>query len=502
MENKRTNFRWTICSMLFVATMINYMDRQVLSLTWKDFIAPDFHWSDTDFGDIAAIFSLVYAVGNLVAGRFVDWIGTKRGYLIAIGVWSVGACMHALCGVATMGWLDLGSTEEMINATGTTATMIATVSVWFFLASRVILAIGESGNFPAAIKTTAEYFPKRDRAFATSIFNAGSTVGACAAPFCIPSLARYFKNIGWGGGWEMSFVIIGALGFIWMAFWMWIYEKPEASRFVNQAELDYIHQEEETSANQNLESSNPQNLNSSEDLPLKESLLKRTTKIIKSNLAIFRHAQTWAILLARLFTDGVWWFLLFWTPAYLKDVFQLESDNPITMTLISVLYLLTMLSIYGGKLPTIIMERTGMNAYESRLKALFFVAIIPLIVIFAQPLGNYSYWFPVILIGLAAAAHQSWSANIYSVISDLYPQNTIGTMAGICGLAAGIGSFTINTVSGRLFDYAGETGMQFLGFEGKPAGYFIIFCYCAVAYVFGWSILKLLVPKYKPVTNI
>lgn len=490
--------------MLFAATMINYMDRQVLSLTWKDFIAPDFHWSDTDFGDIAAIFSLVYAAGNLVAGRFIDWIGTKRGYLIAIGVWSVGACMHALCGIATMGWLDLGSTEEMISATGTTATMIATVSVWFFLASRVVLAIGESGNFPAAIKTTAEYFPKRDRAFATSIFNAGSTVGACAAPFCIPSLARYFKNIGWGGGWEMAFVIIGALGFVWMALWMWIYDKPEASKYVNQAELDYIHQEDELLANTGKAEDVEESAKAEEvgtDTQKQDSIVARTARIIVSSLSIFRHAQTWAILLARLFTDGVWWFLLFWTPAYLKDVFQLESDNPITMTLIAVLYLLTMLSIYGGKLPTIIMERTGMNAYESRLRALFFVAVIPLIVIFAQPLGNYSYLFPVILIGLAAAAHQSWSANIYSVISDLYPQNSIGTMTGICGLAAGIGSFAINYVSGRLFDYADQTGMQFLGFEGKPAGYFIIFCYCAVAYILGWCILKILVPKYNPVTR-
>ena len=302
----------------------------------------------------------------------------------------------------------------------------------------------------------------------------------------------------------MAFVIIGALGFVWMALWMWIYDKPEASKYVNQAELDYIHQEDELLANTGKAEDVEESARAEEvgtDTQKQDSIVARTARIIVSSLSIFRHAQTWAILLARLFTDGVWWFLLFWTPAYLKDVFQLESDNPITMTLIAVLYLLTMLSIYGGKLPTIIMERTGMNAYESRLRALFFVAVIPLIVIFAQPLGNYSYWFPVILIGLAAAAHQSWSANIYSVISDLYPQNSIGTMTGICGLAAGIGSFSINYVSGRLFDYADQTGMQFLGFEGKPAGYFIIFCYCAVAYILGWCILKILVPKYNPVTR-
>ena len=170
-----TRYRWTICTMLFLATTINYMDRQVLSLTWKDFIAPDFHWSDADYGNIAAIFGLVYAFANLFSGRFMDWIGVKKGYVWAIAIWSLGACLHAMCGVATMWHLHLGSTQAMIEATGDVALAISTVSAWCFIVSRVVLAIGESGNFPAAIKVTAEYFPKKDRAFATALFNAGAS---------------------------------------------------------------------------------------------------------------------------------------------------------------------------------------------------------------------------------------------------------------------------------------------------------------------------------------
>ena len=236
-QTPMTNWRWWICALLFVATTVNYLDRQVLSLTWKDFIAPEFHWTDAHYGNITAIFSLVYAVCMLFAGRFIDWMGTKKGFLWAIGVWSAGACLHAACGWATMQVEGLGSVAEMTALTGAAAAAVATVSVWFFIAARCILALGEAGNFPAAIKTTAEYFPKKDRAFATSIFNAGASVGALAAPATIPLLAQYFKDQGIGGGWEMAFIIIGGLGFIWMGFWVFMYAKPRESRFVNEAEI-------------------------------------------------------------------------------------------------------------------------------------------------------------------------------------------------------------------------------------------------------------------------
>lgn len=188
-----SNYRWIICSMLFFATAVNYLDRQVLSLTWKDFIAPEFHWTDTHYGTITAIFSIVYAIANLFAGRFVDWLGSKKGYLWAIAIWSLGACLHALCGWATEMSLGLKDVNEMIAASGALTSTIAITSVYYFIAARIVLAVGESGNFPAAIKVTAEYFPKKDRAFATSIFNAGSTIGALIAPSVFPHLPAILK---------------------------------------------------------------------------------------------------------------------------------------------------------------------------------------------------------------------------------------------------------------------------------------------------------------------
>ena len=206
-----------MCAMLFFATTVNYMDRQVLSLTWKDFISPEFHWNDEIYGNITAVFSLLYAVANLFAGKFVDWMGTKKGYLWAILVWSLGAVLHAFCGIFTEGWMggDFSSKEALIGATGDAVLVISTVSMYAFLFCRCVLALGEAGNFPAAIKVTAEYFPKKDRAFATSIFNSGASVGALAAPATIPLIAKAV-------GWEMAFIIIGALGFIWAGIWIFV----------------------------------------------------------------------------------------------------------------------------------------------------------------------------------------------------------------------------------------------------------------------------------------
>ena len=479
-NDKMTNYRWWICAMLFFATTVNYMDRQVLSLTWKDFIAPEFHWTDGDYGNITAIFSIIYAIAMLFAGRFVDWMGTKKGYLWSIGIWSLGACIHAVCGWATEVTLGVESVHDLINATdktAITATAIATVSVYYFIAARFILAMGEAGNFPAAIKVTAEYFPKKDRAFATSIFNAGATVGALAAPVTIPSLASYFKEIGFGNGWEMAFIVIGGLGFIWMAFWVFMYTKPNESRHVNKAELIYIEQDKDKEEVK-------------EDVKEEKSM---------SFLQCFKYKQTWAFAFGKFMTDGVWWFLLFWTPAYISDVYHLPSDNPTAQLLIFVLYAITMLSIVGGWLPTYFVDKKGMNPYAGRMRAMLIFAFFPLLALFAQPLGEYSYWFPVIIIGIAGAAHQAWSANIFSTVGDMFPKTAIATITGIGGMAGGVGSFLINKGSGTLFDYAAENNMAFMGFEGKPAGYFIIFCICAVAYLIGWIVMKALVPKYKPI---
>lgn len=475
--NKMTNYRWIICSMLFFATTVNYLDRQVLSLTWKDFIAPEFHWTDAHYGYITAVFSIVYAIANLFAGRFVDWLGSKKGYLWAITVWSLGACLHALCGWATEHTVGLGDVANMIQASGDVAATIAITSVYYFIAARIVLGAGEAGNFPAAIKVTAEYFPKKDRAFATSIFNAGSTVGALIAPLCIPTLAKFFKNIGVGNGWEMAFIIIGALGFIWMGLWLFVYKKPEENKSVNAAELAYIHQDD------------------NEEIETEANNDKEEKKL--SILQCLSYRQAWAVIMGKFLTDGVWWFFLFWTPAYISDVYGFSSDTATAQLLIFVLYAITMFSIYGGKLPTIIINKTGKDPYAARMKAMFIFALFPLLALFAQPLGEISYWFPIVIIGIAGAAHQSWSANIYTVGSDMFPKSAVATIIGIGGMAGGIGSFLINMGSGLLFDYAGRTNMAFFGFEGKEAGYFIVFCICAIAYMLAWCIMKALVPKYK-----
>ena len=486
-NQKMNNFRWVICALLFLATTVNYMDRQVLSLTWKEFIAPEFHWTDSNYGLITAVFSIVYAVANLLAGRFIDWMGTKKGYLWAIGVWSAGACLHAACGWATEATLGLHNAHDLLEATGVTAITIATVSVYFVIGARTILALGEAGNFPAAIKVTAEYFPKRDRAYATSIFNAGSAVGALVAPFSIGPLAKFFQSIGWGNGWEMAFIVIGALGFVWMCFWVFLYKKPAENSRVNAAELAYIEQD-----------------NHEADETPRQKATEEEKEATIPFWSVFKYPQTWAVFFGKFLTDGVWWFFLFWTPAYITDVFKLSTSSGEGMMMIFVLYLITMLSIYGGKLPTIFIDRAarkGINIdpYAARMRAMLIFAVFPLLALLAQPLSSVSPWLPIIIIGIAGAAHQSWSANIYSVVGDMFPKSTIATIIGIGGMAGGLGSFLINYCSGILFDYSAQTQMSFMSFTGKPAGYFIVFCICGVAYLVGWCIMKILVPRYKQV---
>lgn len=476
-----TKFRWTVCTLLFFSTTINYLDRQVLSLTWKDHLVPEFHWTDNDYGTITALFSIFYAVSMLLAGRFVDWLDTKKGFLWAIGVWSVGACLHAYCGIATSGivtgnWLVSFSGAKETLATVGDIGLVTSTSVTLFIFARLVLALGEAGNFPAAIKATAEYFPKKDRALATSLFNAGATVGALAAPLTIPFIAGNPKE-GTGLGWEMAFIIIGALGFVWMFFWQALYKKPEVHPKVSKAELEYIQQ----------------------DIVAHDPVVEPTIAAEKrmSFAQCFQFRQTWAFAFGKFMTDGVWWFFLFWTPAYLKDIYKMDSTQ--SALPLFVLYLITLLSIIGGWLPTYFVDKKGMNPYEGRMKAMLIFAFIPLLTLLAQPLGQYSYWFSVIIIGIAGAAHQSWSANIFSTVGDMFPKSAIATVTGIGGMAGGIGSFLINKGSGKLFTHAGETQMQFAGFQGKEAGYFIIFAICAVAYLIGWVVMNRLVPKMKTI---
>lgn len=475
-KDKMTNFRWVICAMLFFATTVNYLDRQVLSLTWDEFIKPEFHWNESHYGTVTSIFSIIYAISMVFAGRFVDWLGTKKGYLWAIGIWSLGACMHAFCGIVTEAVAGLGSAVELVRATGDAVVLISTVSMYCFLVARSVLAIGESGNFPAAIKTTAEYFPKKDRAFATSIFNAGASIGALIAPLTIPLLAKAY-------GWEMAFIIIGVLGFIWMGVWVFVYDKPEKSKYVNAAELEYIRQDKLIEA------------------PAETAEKPKKLGILKA----LKYRQTWAVIAGRFMADGVWWFFLFWTPSYLNTQFGIKTSEPLGMALIFTLYAITMLSIIGGKLPTVFIDKAmrrgkGFDPYSARMKAMLIFALFPICVLLAQPLGTFSPWFAVVLIGIGCAAHQSWSANVYTTVGDMFPNSAVATVTGIGGMAGGISSMIMQKFAGELFVWSDKVGLQFLGFEGKPAGYFIIFCICAFAYVIGWLLMKAFVPKYSVVT--
>ena len=470
-----TNWRWVMCAMLFFATTVNYMDRQVLSLTFKEFIQPEFHWTDSDYGTITGVFSIAYAIFCLFAGKFIDWMGTKKGYLWAIIVWSLGAVMHAGCGWVTEQVVGLESKAALLEATGAIVSSISMVSVYLFLFCRLVLGLGEAGNFPAAIKVTAEYFPKKDRAFATALFNAGASVGALAAPATIPLLAKSL-------GWEMAFIIIGALGFIWAGVWIFVYDKPEESKHVNEAELEYIHQDEKEQSAISHQPSEEKQMSFAE---------------------AFKHKQTWSFAFGKFMTDGVWWFFLFWAPAYFQDQFGIKASDPQGIALIFTLYaIVTVISLFGGYLPKIFVEKKGMEPYAGRMRAMLIFAFFPIFALFAQPLGGiYGPWAVAIIIGIVGAAHQSWSANIFSTTGDMFPKSAVATITGIGAMAGGVGSFLINKGSGMLFDYAAQMGeaFKFAGFTGKPAAYMIVFCICAVAYLIGWSVMKALVPKYEPV---
>jgi len=467
-NEKMTKYRWTVCSLLFLATTINYLDRQVLSLL-QPILADEFHWTDSDYGTITSIFSLAYAISMLFAGRFVDKMGTKRGYAWAIAVWSVAAMLHALCGLATEWWTGIPDAAGLTNATGSVVATISLVSVVMFVIARILLAFGESANFPAAIKATAEYFPKRDRAFATGVFNSGANVGAILAPLSVPFMAKAW-------GWETAFLVVGAVGFIWLGLWLIFYKPLENNKKVNAAERAYINQDDITDK-----------VVADETVKVKKMSFKQAIKF----------KQTWAFAFGKFMTDGVWWFFLFWTPAYLKAEYGMSPDQ--IAIPIGVLYTITVFgSVFGGKFPTFFINR-GMNPYAGRMRAMLIIAIFPLLVLLAQPfghleiMGNFGYWIPVLLIGIGASAHQAWSANIFTTVGDMFPKSAVATIVGIGGMAGGVGSFFINKGSGMLFDYS------LIEWGSKTPGYTIVFSFCAVAYLIGWIVMKILVPKYKPI---
>lgn len=457
MHNKNEvigKYRWTICSLLFFATTVNYLDRQVLSLLAPS-LSEEFHWDNTDYANITAVFQFIYAISMLFAGRIIDKIGTKTGYILAIALWSIGAVMHAYA-------IPIGTSVNSILVWAGIATF--PVSILGFMISRSFLAVGEAGNFPAAIKAVAEYFPKKERALATGIFNSGSNVGAILAPLTVPWIA---VNYGWG----MAFIIIGAIGFVWMFFWYMLYEKPEKQRRLSAAELEYILEGE------------------SAEKPVEESAEKEKISWFK----LLKYRQTWSFVIGKFLTDGIWWFFLFWLPKYLEAQFGLVKTD-IAFPL-SVLYTMTMFgSIYGGYFPMYFINK-GYNPYEGRMRAMLIIALFPLVVLLAQPLGYISYWIPVLLIGVGASAHQAWSANIFTTVSDMFPKKAIGSVIGIGGMAGGIGGVIVSKLGGSLFDY-------YEGLGHVQTGYTIMFVICALAYLIAWGVMKSLVPKYAEIKNL
>ncbi|HTD94023.1 MAG TPA: MFS transporter [Chitinophagaceae bacterium] len=461
MQQAIGKYRWTICGLLFFATTVNYLDRQVLSLL-QPRLEELFGWSNSNYADITAVFQFTYAISMLFAGRIIDKLGTKRGYALAIVVWSLGAIVHALAipigtGIASaIGWVG-----------------VANISMLGFMFGRGVLAVGEAGNFPAAIKATAEYFPKKERSFATGIFNSGANVGAILAPLTVPWIMTHW-------GWEWAFIIIGGVGFLWLLFWFVFYERPEKQKRLSAAEFAYIHSGEEEAAVEFAFDKRPEKTTVEVEVKVKW-------------LRLLGYKQTWAFTFGKFMTDGVWWFFLFWLPAYLKAQYNVV-DEAVALPL-AVLYTLAMVGSVGGGWFPMYFIRKGLLVYDARMRAMFLIALIPLVVLAAQPLGHISFWIPVILIGIGAAAHQAWSANIFTTVSDMFPKKAIGSVIGIGGMAGGLGGVVMSKLGGALFDHYKKLGHI-------QTGYTIMFTICALAYLVAWIVMKSLVPKYKPITDL
>lgn len=450
-------YRWRICALLFFATTINYLDRQVLSLLAPD-LSKEFGWSNSDYANITAAFQFVYAIAMVFAGRMIDRIGTKKAFVLAISIWSIGAILHAIA-------VFLGTAvNHFVTSLGLA---VVPVSVVGFMVSRAVLALGEAGNFPAAIKATAEYFPKKERSFATGIFNSGANIGAILAPITVPLIADAW-------GWQAAFILIGAIGFVWLGFWLIYYDTPEQQAHLDASELAYIQQDQQDEQDTNSAGTN-------------------TPEHHFTWLQLLAFRQTWAFAFGKFMTDGVWWFFLFWLPKYLSAQYGMKTTEFVVP--LAVLYSMTMVgSIGGGWFPAYFIER-GYTPYEGRMKAMLMIAFIPLVVLLAQPLGYLSFWVPVILIGIGASAHQAWSANLFTTVSDMFPKNAVATVVGIGGMAGGIGGVLMTKLGGALFDHYGALGQL-------QTGYAIMFSICALAYLVAWNVMKLLVPRYQPILNL
>lgn len=424
--NKSGSFRWIICGLLFFATTVNYLDRAVISLV-KEYLDVEFKWSNTDYANITVAFQTAYAVAMIFAGRLIDWLGTKTGYAWSLITWSLAAMSHFF-----------------INS-----------NIGFIFA-RIGLGITESGNFPAAIKTVSEWFPKKERSFATGIFNAGTNVGAIIAPLSVPFIAAAY-------GWRLTFLIIGATGFIWLIFWYFFYDSPDKSTRLSRSEYDYIHSDLDEQSNE---------------------VTQETPKV--SWFRLLRYKQTWAYGLGKFLTDGVWWFYLFWLPSFLKEQYGLTKTQ-LSLPTALVFIIATVGSVFGGWLPLKFISG-GMEVFKARKRAMFIYAACALPVVICQWIGGYSLWLAVLMIGFAASAHQAWSANLYTTVSDMFPKYAVASVIGAGGMLGGIGGILVSKIAGALFDH-------YKGLGHIETGYFLVFFYCGLAYLLAWTLMHYFVPR-------
>jgi len=408
------NVRWTICALLFFAATINYLDRQVIA-TLKDTLQQAHVWDENGYAWVVFAFQTAYAVGLLIAGRVMDWLGTRKGFSLSVLIWSLAAMGHAL--VSTVGG---------------------------FAVARFALGLGEAGNFPACIKTVAEWFPKKERALATGIFNAGTNVGVLVAAVTVPWLTLTY-------GWRWTFVVTGLTGFVWLILWLGLYRRPEEHRLLSRAEMDYIR-------------SDP---------------AEPGTKIPWRSLLPYR--QTWAFAIGKFMTDPIWWIYLFWLPDFLKKSYGIDLKS-VGLPLVIVYLIADFGSVAGGWLSSSMIKR-GVSVNRARKTAMLICALAVVPVVFAAKASNV--WIAVLLVGLAAGAHQGWSANLFTTTSDMFPRRAVGSVVGIGGMAGAIGGMLISKIVGYILQSTGS--------------YVPIFIIAGSAYLAALAIFTLLAPKLEPV---
>jgi len=404
------SYRWSICALLFFATTINYVDRQVLGIL-APVLQKEIGWNEIEYGYIVAAFTGAYAIGLLFVGRLIDTVGTRIGYAVSMVLWSVAAAGHALVG-----------------------------TVFGFGAARFALGLGESGNFPAAIKATAEWFPKKERAFATGLFNSGANVGAVVAPLVVPWI-----TLTWG--WREAFLFTALIGFIWLGFWLWLYEVPERHKRVTKAEVDFIHSDQPQSVGENV-----------------------------PWLSLLRYRGVWAFVAAKFLTDPIWWFYVYWLPKFLNQRFGLDLAH-LGLPLI-IIYTMTSVGSIGGGWISGVLIRKGWSIDRARKTVMLASALLIIPIVVAS---TVTQWWAVALIGLATAAHQAWSANLFTTVSDMFPRKAVGSVIGLGGMAGSIGGMLIAAAIGFILELTGS--------------YLFVFIFAGSAYILALAIFALLVPR-------